>query len=161
MIQETHGTGQQQGSGTEDARERVRQGAEQGKNRVEETLSDVAEVTRSAADDLEQRGDAQLADLARQAATQFSSFADRLQSRNADELISDARQLAHSNPALFIGGSVGIGFALSRLFRSVGETQTEGHTETEGQGSTPGESSVAHSAGTRPDVTPHSGVAGR
>ena len=145
MIQETHGTGQQ-GSGTEDARERVRQGAEQGKSRVEETLADVAEVTQSAADDLEQRGDDQLANLARQAASQFSSFADRLQSRNADELLGDARRLAHTNPALFIGGSVGIGFALSRLFRAAGESEDQ-----------PGTTTGSTSAGAT-GARPHSGV---
>ena len=151
MIEQTHGTGQKQGSPAEDARERVRQGAEQGKGRVEETLSDVAEVTRSAADDLEQRGDAQLADLARQAASRFSSFADSLQSRNADELLRDARQLAHDNPALFIGGSVGIGFALSRVLRSVGETEEEGSASGTSAEGTPG----AGASGARP----HSGVA--
>lgn len=120
MSDQTRGTNKQ-GPGTEEARERVRQGAEQGKGRVEETLADVAGATESAADDLEQRGEAQLANLARQAASQFTSLADSLQNRNADELLGDAQRLAQTNPAMFLGGSVGVGFALSRLFRSGGE----------------------------------------
>ncbi len=101
-----------------DARDEVRGRAEQEKARAGDTADDLAGAPHPAADDLERRGDTQLADLARNAAGQFSSFAESLHNRNADDILRDARHLARTNPAIFIGGSIAIGFALSRLFKS-------------------------------------------
>ena len=100
-----------------DPRQQARGRAEEQKSRAGDTVEDVAGAARAAADDLERRGDTQLADLARSAATQFSSFADTLHHRNVDDILRDARRLAQNNPAVFIGGSVAVGFALARLFK--------------------------------------------
>lgn len=109
------------GSGRgDDGREQLRGRAEQEKARAGDTADDLAGATRAAADDLERRGEAQLADMARSAASQFSSFADSLHHRNVDDILRDARHLARTNPAVFIGGSIAVGFALARVFKSSG-----------------------------------------
>jgi hypothetical protein len=104
----------------DDPRQQVRGRAEEQKTRAGDTVEDVAGAARAAADDLERRGETQLADLARSAASQFATFADTLHHRNVDDILRDARRLAQSNPAVFIGGSVAVGFALARLFKSGG-----------------------------------------
>lgn len=135
----------------DEALEQARGRAEQEKARAGETVEHLAGATRAAADDLEQRGDTQIADLARNAASQFSTFADSLHNRNADELVRDARRLAQTNPAMFIGGSVAIGFALSRLFRASSADQTtRSQTNSSGYaGSTP----TTGSANSNPSVS--------
>ncbi len=104
----------------DDAEGLVRDRAEQGKARAGAAADDLAGATEAAGDDLDQHGGAQLADLARNAAQRFSTFAESLHERNADDMLRDARRLARDNPAVFIGGSIAVGFALSRLFKAGG-----------------------------------------
>ena len=117
----------EQRSGVDKAQDQARARAEAEKDRVGHTVEDGAGATRTAADDLERHGDARLADFARQTASQFSTLADSLHNRSADELLSEARRLAYNNPALFIGGRIGVGFALARLFRSGGDHEGQVH----------------------------------
>ena len=51
----------------------------------------------------------------REAARAVDGLSDNLSSRSVNELIYSAADLARSQPALFIGGSVAAGFALARF----------------------------------------------
>jgi hypothetical protein len=76
-----------------------------------------ARAIDSAADELE--GDSPtVAQTVHQAARQVEGLSDNLSSRNVNELIESATQLARTQPALFIGGSVAAGFALARFLKS-------------------------------------------
>jgi hypothetical protein len=133
--------------GVDEAQDQARAQAEAEKARVGRTVEDVAGATRTAADDLERHGDARLADFARQTASQVSTLAESLHNRSADELLSEARRLAQTNPALFIGGSIGVGFALARLFRSGGDHEGQAHSADPARTGAASAATSAHSAG--------------
>jgi hypothetical protein len=137
----------EQRSGVDEAQDQARAQAEAEKARVGRTVEDVAGATRTAADDLERHGDARLAEFARQTASQVSTLAESLHNRSADELLSEARRLAHTNPALFIGGSIGVGFALARLFRSGGDHEGQAHSADPARTEAASAATSAHSAG--------------
>lgn len=59
-----------------------------------------------------------LASYATQVATSITSLADRLRESSVDELASEARQLARANPAMFILGSIAVGFGLTRFLKA-------------------------------------------
>jgi hypothetical protein len=87
------------------------------KARGVEAIRRFARAIDSAADELE--GDSPVvARTVHQAAHQVSDLSDNLSSRNVNELIESATQLARTQPALFIGGSVAAGFALARFLKS-------------------------------------------
>lgn len=78
------------------------------------------------------RGDNQdsLASYATHMASSITSLAERLRRSSVDELAGDARRLAHDNPALFLAGSVALGFGLTRFLKassSGGERRTDSH----------------------------------
>jgi hypothetical protein len=50
--------------------------------------------------------------------TRLSEAAHHLEGRSIDELANDAKRLARENPALFMLGSVAVGFGLSRFFKA-------------------------------------------
>jgi hypothetical protein len=137
----------EQRRGVDEAQDQARAQAEAEKARVGRTVEDVAGATRTAADDLERHGDARLAEFARQTASQVSTLAESLHNRSADELLSEARRLAHTNPALFIGGSIGVGFALARLFRSGGDHEGQAHSADPARTGAASAATSAHSAG--------------
>ena len=96
-----------------------------GKARLDSGLSEVAGQADTLARALEDtanrlKSDHQdsLAAYTTHIASSVNSLADRLRSSSVDELASDARRLAHSNPALFLAGSVAIGFGLTRFLKA-------------------------------------------
>ena len=54
----------------------------------------------------------------RDAAKKVEDFSENISSRNVDELVKAATELARSQPMIFIGGAVAAGFALSRFLKS-------------------------------------------
>ena len=53
-----------------------------------------------------------------EAARRVDGLSDNLANRNVSEFVNSATQLTRSQPALFIGGSVAVGFALARFLKS-------------------------------------------
>jgi hypothetical protein len=70
-----------------------------------------------------------LADYAGQLAGSMKNFAENLRQRNLDELVRDTQQLARSNPALFVMGSVAVGIALSRFLKASAERRAPSPAE--------------------------------
>jgi hypothetical protein len=87
------------------------------KARGVEAIRRFARAIDSAAAELEGDSPA-VARTVHQAARQVSGLSDSLSTRNVNELIESATQLARTQPALFIGGSVAAGFALARFLKS-------------------------------------------
>lgn len=104
-----------------EATSRAREQAEAGQHKVAgevDALSDAIDAAASNLDDHDREG---LARYARQLSTNLASAAGQLEDRSVDELAKDAKRLARDNPALFMLGSIAVGFGLSRFFKSSAE----------------------------------------
>ncbi|MDQ3206001.1 MAG: hypothetical protein M3Q40_05765 [Pseudomonadota bacterium] len=98
----------------------------EGKAKVEEYRSvaaskvdRLADSVKAAASELE--GDEDIGQLSRyisDAAEKIHRFSEGLRTRNGDDIMRDAARMARENPALFIGGSIAIGFGLARFARA-------------------------------------------
>lgn len=114
----------------EDAREAkrevsatAREKAEAGQHRLADeadSLSDAIDAAASNLDDHDREG---LARYARELSDNLANAAGQLEDRSVDELANDAKRLARSNPALFMLGSLAVGFGLSRFFKASAERE--------------------------------------
>ncbi len=77
----------------------------------------LARAIDSAAAELESQSPT-VARTVHEAARRVDGLSDNLSNRNVNELIDSAAQLARSQPALFVGGSIAAGFALARFLKS-------------------------------------------
>lgn len=105
----------------QEATSMAREQAEAGQHRVAEevdALSDAIDAAASNLDDQDRQG---LARYARQLSSNLASAAGQLEGRSVDELAQDAKRLARDNPALFMLGSIAVGFGLSRFFKASAE----------------------------------------
>ena len=98
------------------AKERARQEVEARKHGAAQQVDKIAGAVERAREEL--GDDSPIAGYVGQFAGSMNQFAERLRSRNADELMQDFQQLARGNPGLFLVGSIGIGFALSRFLKA-------------------------------------------
>lgn len=96
----------------------VREKAEAGQHRLAEeadALSDAIDAAASNLDDQDREG---LARYARELSSQLATAAGQIEGRSVDELANDAKRLARNNPAMFMFGSIAVGFGLSRFFKA-------------------------------------------
>lgn len=99
-----------------------------GKDGLAARAEHLAQAGERAAEDLEARGDQDLADGLRYAAEKLAGFADDLQRRSVGDLMRDAESLARRHPALFVGGSIALGLVLSRAFKAGAGAGADGHS---------------------------------
>lgn len=83
-----------------------------------EQLDALAEGARSAAEHISSRDELGVSHYIADMANSMVSLADGLRGKSADQLLHQAGRLARDNPALFLAGSVAVGFGLSRLLRA-------------------------------------------
>ena len=103
-----------------------------------DTLARAVDVAANRLKDENQEG---LAAFATHVASSITTLADRLRERSVDDLASDARQLARSNPAMFLAGSVAVGFGLTRFLKASARVSgNEDHARTDSFGSSYGDS---------------------
>lgn len=102
----------------QDVQGKAEQRADQGRERVARGAEDLARAGQRAADELAAQGEPNLADGLRYAADKLAGLAQGLHQRSATDLLHEAEALARRNPALFIGGSIALGLALSRMFKA-------------------------------------------
>ena len=81
-------------------------------------LDSLEEGARSAAAALQGNDSLGLSQYLNQAAECVGEFAEQVRHESAESLLQRGAQLARSNPALFLAGSVAIGFAVSRFMRA-------------------------------------------
>jgi len=77
-----------------------------------------AKAVDDAANRLKSENQEGLASFASHVASSITSLADRLRDRSVDDLANDARDLARTNPAMFLAGSVAVGFGLTRFLKA-------------------------------------------
>ncbi len=89
-----------------------------GLGQAAEQVEGVAKVIDETASRLRKENHEGLAAYASQVAGSIENVANRLRHSSVDELATEARQLARSNPALFLLGSVAVGFGLTRFLKA-------------------------------------------
>ena len=113
------------GQAADKARGLVGQGLERGS----EALANVSKLIGDTAAGLDDRLGVQYGDYARKAATTIEETANKLASKDADELIEDTRGFVRKSPGVALAGAAVLGFALVRLVKS-GLDQTSDKTGT-------------------------------
>ena len=122
--------------------------AENQKARGVDAIQCFARAITCAAAELEGQSP-QVAQSVRDAAKKVEDFSENISSRNVDELVKAATELARSQPMIFIGGAVAAGFALSRFLKS-----SANNSSANNQGAASHQSSMA--AGHQSNVQAHS-----
>lgn len=102
------------GTAADKTRGLVGQGLEKGS----EALANVSKLVGDTAGGIEDRLGAEYGDYARKAATAIDDIANKLASKNPDELIDDTRDFVRKSPGVALAGAAIVGFALARLVKS-------------------------------------------
>ena len=100
------------------AAEKTRGLVGQGLERGSEALANVSKLVGGTAEGLEERLGAEYGDYARKAATAIEDVANRLASKNPDELIDDTRDFVRKSPGVALAGAAIVGFAVARLVKT-------------------------------------------
>lgn len=83
-----------------------------------ESLDKLAGSAKAAATQLEGDDVGQVSRYVSELADSMTRFSASLRDKSGDEILGDVARLARENPALFVTGSVAIGFALTRFARA-------------------------------------------
>lgn len=102
----------------EQAADKTRGFVGQGLERSSEALANVSKLVGDSAAGLDERLGTEYGDYARKAATTIEDAANKLASKDADELIDDTRDFVRKSPGVALAGAAVIGFALARLIKS-------------------------------------------
>jgi hypothetical protein len=78
----------------------------------------LAQGAKSFVSEIERKDTLGMSDYLSDMAESMSGLAGNLRGKSAEQLLHDAANLARNNPALFIAGSVALGFGLSRFLKA-------------------------------------------
>ncbi|WP_273805692.1 MULTISPECIES: hypothetical protein [unclassified Pseudomonas] len=87
-------------------------------------LGAIAQGAQAAADELEDKDTLGLAHYVSDMAQSLTGLAEDLRGKSAEQLLHQAGTLARENPALFLTGSIAIGFGLSRFLKASSQPDT-------------------------------------
>ena len=90
----------------------------QGLTRSSEAIASVSKLVGDTATGLDERLGAEYGDYARKAATSLEDVANKLATKDADELIDDTRAFVKKSPGVALGVAAVAGFALVRLVKA-------------------------------------------
>ncbi len=102
----------------EQAETKAREAADRGKDRASEALGGIGKILRESAETIDDKVGAQYGEYARKAADAVDDFAGKVDSKQVDDIVEDARQFVRKSPAVAIGAAAAIGFVIARLVRS-------------------------------------------
>ncbi len=100
------------------ATDSARAAAEKGKDRATEAVASVSKLIRDSAATIDQNVGKQYGDYARSAANSIEGFAGKMDAKDVDDIVGEAREFVRKSPAVAIGAAAAIGFVLARLVRS-------------------------------------------
>ena len=100
------------------ATDRARELASQGKNKATAALDSVTRLVDEAAGTIDDKIGEQYGAYARRAAEAVQGFASTLRSKEVDELLRDARDAVKKNPAIAISAAAALGFFLARVMKA-------------------------------------------
>lgn len=90
----------------------------QGIERSAEAIANISKLVGDTASGLDERLGEEYGDYARRAAQSLESTANKLASKDPDELIDDTREFVRKSPGIALAGAAIVGFALARLVKS-------------------------------------------
>lgn len=115
-VAETAGTVKQGAAGLrEQATDRVRLFAEDGKTKATDALGQLTQLLNDAATQVDDKLGQQYGQYARNAAEQVQSFTSSLDETSVDELFDQARALVKKSPGVAVGVAAAVGFVAARL----------------------------------------------
>jgi ABC-type transporter Mla subunit MlaD len=117
----------------ETAKAHARRIAHQQKDVGADRLGEVAGAVHGAARTLE-AGMPQIASYVHEAAAQLEDVAERLRHRSVDELMEEIGSFARAQPAIFFGGAMLAGFALTRFLKSSGHRPRQAWRQADARG---------------------------
>lgn len=100
------------------AADKARLFAEDGKARAGTALEQVAQLLTDAAAQVDDKLGAQYGGYARSAADSVSDFAEQVRSKDIDALVDDVTALVRKSPAVAVGAAAALGFVVARLVQS-------------------------------------------
>ena len=103
---------------SEQAAGKARDFVGQGIERSAEAIANVSKLVGDTASGLDDRLGEEYGDYARRAAEALESTANKLASKDPDELIDDTRNFVRKSPGVALAGAAIVGFALARLVKS-------------------------------------------
>ncbi len=106
--------------------QRVTSRVDEQKNRAADGLGGIADVIRSAGNDLRGENEA-LASYVDAASDQMRRFADQIRERGVADMMDDVGQFARRRPALFIGGAFLVGLGIARFLKSTANRDDDRH----------------------------------
>lgn len=102
----------------ETAREQGSEHLDEYRERAADEIENLARSATSAAEQLQDHDTLGLSHYITDVAEGLGNFAGSLRGKSADELLQQVGRLARDNPALFLTGSIALGFGLSRFMRA-------------------------------------------
>ncbi|MEH6756602.1 MAG: hypothetical protein V7676_03720 [Parasphingorhabdus sp.] len=98
--------------------DKVRSTANDGKAKAGEAIGSLSEMIENSAKSIDENVGEKYGDYARSAADAMSSFAEKVNAKDVDEMVDDARNFVRKRPAVAIGAAAVIGLLVSRLIKS-------------------------------------------
>ncbi|GAA0481767.1 hypothetical protein GCM10009096_24980 [Parasphingorhabdus litoris] len=102
----------------ERAIDKARTTANDGKAKAGEAIETFSEMIENSAKTIDENVGEKYGDYARSAADAVSSFAEKVNSKDVDEMVEDARSFVRKRPAVAIGAAAVVGLLVSRLIKS-------------------------------------------
>ncbi len=90
----------------------------QGLERTAETLANVSKMVGDTADGIDERLGEEYGAYARRAAGAIENVANKIASKDPDELIEDTRNFVRNSPGIALAGAAVVGFVVARLVKS-------------------------------------------
>ena len=103
------------------ARDRAYGALDGGKARTSNFADSVSRMIEDSAPSIDRNVGAKYGDYARSAATSVSDFGRRVEEKDIDELVEDAKEFVRTKPAMAVGIAAVGAFMLTRLFKSSGD----------------------------------------
>ena len=103
---------------SQEAADKARGFVGQGIERSSEALANVSKLVGDTASGLDERLGPEYGDYARRAAETLENTANRLASKDPEELIDDTRNFIRKSPGVALAGAAIVGFAVARLVKS-------------------------------------------
>jgi len=101
--------------GREQAADKARGFAEDGKARATDALTQLSQMLTDAAGQVDEKLGAQYGQYARSAADRVQGFSSTIDQKSVEDLLEDARELVRKSPEVAVGIAAGVGFVLTRL----------------------------------------------
>ncbi|MEP2102340.1 MAG: hypothetical protein ABJP02_12610 [Parasphingorhabdus sp.] len=98
--------------------DKARSTANDGKTKAGEAIGTFSEMIENSAKTIDENVGEKYGDYARSAADAVSSFAEKVNSKDVDEMVDDARSFVRKRPAVAIGAAAVVGLLVSRLIKS-------------------------------------------